>query len=201
MFSKILISFVMLLIFMTNMTWADTLDVRQQFTELHKSITRGQIELTKETHSKYWELLEQSFPGSAEEVIQQFKEMRNDFGKQFQLETWKSAKLSNENKTMTKTKSFKALESSFNHKMAIMSGLQENTEEYKAYVEEKRLNKHSALLNAIKIIEASVNSSLFISTDGSEISMTKETINTVLNCFQQTKIIINKLFNKNWSNQ
>ena len=125
----------MLLIFMTNMTWADTLDVRQQFTELHKSITRGQIELTKETHSKYWELLEQSFPGSAEEVIQQFKEIRNDFGKQFQLETWKSAKLSNENKTLTKTKSFEALESTFNHKMAIMSGLKENTEEYKAYVE------------------------------------------------------------------
>jgi hypothetical protein len=86
------------------MTWADNLDEKQQFKELHRSITRGQIELTKETHTKYWELLEQSFPGNAEEVIQQFKEMRNDFGKQFQLETWKSAKLSNENKTITKTK-------------------------------------------------------------------------------------------------
>ena len=184
---------------LSNIVLADTPDTRQQFKELHRDIARGNIELTKEVHKFYWELLEKVYPGKSEQVVSVFKDTRNSFGRDFQIETWKSAKLSNELGKVTKTPYFVNLESSFIHRMAEKAGLKKGSEEYKSFIEDKNINTPLSLTNAIGIINAAVDNSILSLPDGNELLVNKETIDLALNSFEQSDSIINKLFNKNWS--
>ena len=184
---------------LSNIVLADTPDTRQQFKELHRNIATGNIELTKEVHKFYWELLEKVYPGKSEQVVSVFKDTRNSFGRDFQIETWKSAKLSNELGKVTKTPYFVNLESSFIHRMAEKAGLKKGSEEYKIFIEDKNINTPLSLKNAIGIINAAVDNSILSLPDGNELLVNKETIDLALNSFEQSDSIINKLFNKNWS--
>lgn len=200
-FANFIICIFLSLSLQSNYANSQNVDNQRMLMKLHQDITRGNIELTKEVHQYYWELLEQAFPGNPEEVIEVFKRIRNDFGKDFQIETWISAKLTNENGKITKTQKFIKLESSFIHKMALEAGYEEGTKDYESYVAEKNTNKPLALLNANRIINAAINNSSFTLDDGSEMHITTETINSVIENFEQSEYIIKKLFNKDWSNK
>ena len=132
-------------------------------------------------------------------MVSLFKETRNSFGRDFQIETWKSAKLSNELGKVTKTPYFVNLESSFIHRMAEKAGLKKGSEEYKIFIEDKNINTPLSLKNAIGIINAAVDSSILSLPDGNELLVNMETIDLAINSFDQSDSIINKLFNKNWS--
>lgn len=185
----------------SNIVLAENTDASQQFKELHQDITRGNIELTKEVHQFYWELLEKAFPGKSEQTISLFKDARNSFGRDFQIETWKSAKLSNELGKVTKTPYFVDLESSFIHRLAEQFGFKKGSEEYKSYIEDKKMNPPISLTNAIGIINAAVDNSILSLPDGNELLVNKETIDLIIKSTEQTDLIINKLFNKNWSKE
>ena len=183
----------------SNIVLAENTDASQQFKELHQDITRGNIELTKEVHEFYWELLEKVYPGKSEQVVSVFKDTRNSFGRDFQIETWKSAKLSNELGKVTKTPYFVDLESSLIHRVAEKAGFKKGSEEYKSFIKDKNLNTPIALTNAIGIINAAVDNSILSLPNGNELLVNKETIDLYLKGIEQSDSIINKLFNKNWS--
>jgi len=180
-------------------SFAQTSDAIQEFKELHINIARENIELTKTVHKHYWQLLEAAFPGNTEETIETFKKVRNGFGKSFQIETWKSAKLSNEQGQLTKTKKFSELEESISHQFAEMAGLKKDTPEYNSFMEEQQRNKPPALVKALDIIEAAVDERILIFEDDFELHVNSETINSVIEGFDRSDEIMNKLFDRNWS--
>ena len=173
-------------------------DVMNQFKELHQNVTRGQIELTKDIHEQYWELLKSLSNGNPEKLIKQLNDLRGGWAGMFQAETWKSAKLSNEQGRVVKTSEFSRLESGYIYKMAKSLGLKKGSQNYIDYVESKIINKPKPLINAVRIIEASVDNSVLILDDGWKMHVNADTITSVLNNIEVSEGIYIRLFDKEW---